>query len=292
MPSAASGSSMLQAIASPASAYAPASPLLDLLRRTRACPARPRRGLLPRSLSRERRAPRRRAPSAGTTRLTRPQASAVARVDQLAGQQHLHRALARRRCAPRRPPGVEQNTPTLMPGSANRARVGRHRQVAHRHELAAGRRRDAVHARDHRLRQLRQLQHHPAARVEQLALPVVVGVRAHLLQVVARRRTRGRRRPARRRARARRRRRASSAASQRRDHRAVDSALKRSPRFSVSVQTPSASSVRTKGTWTDRWWRSSANSWVAWTAHRRCSAGLDRMRYCDGRNVACARPRS
>src|SRR5690242_12040615 len=45
--------------------------------------------------------------------------------------------------------GVEQNKPRLTPLTANLASA-RDRQVAHRDELAARRRRDTLHARDHR----------------------------------------------------------------------------------------------------------------------------------------------
>ena len=40
--------------------------------------------------------------------------------------------------------------------------------------------------RDHRLRQARQLEHHLRTGVEESALPVVVDMRAHFLQVVSR----------------------------------------------------------------------------------------------------------
>ena len=91
----------------------------------------------------------------GTTRLTRPQSSAVARVDELAGEQHLERALARH--VARRParPASSRRSPRLTPDVANFAAVGGDREVALRDELAAGGRRCALHARDHRLRQRR-----------------------------------------------------------------------------------------------------------------------------------------
>ena len=171
--------------------------------------------------------------AAGTTRLTRPQASAVgASISSPVSSISITRLRATLRPTPTA--GVEQNTPTLTPGSAKRRVVRGHREVAHRHELAAGGRRDAVDARDHRLRQPRQLLHHPAAGVEELALPVGVRMRAHLLQVVAGAEARavaGEDDDARRRCR--RRARSSSASSA--AIIARDSALKRSPRFSVSV---------------------------------------------------------
>ena len=123
--------------------------------------------------------------SAGTTRLTRPHASAVARVDRLAGQQHLHDALARDVAADadgRR--GAEDAD--VDAGQREGRVVGGDGEVAHRDELAAGGRRDAVDARDDGLGEAREREHQAAAVLEEASLPGgVAGVRAHLLEVVA-----------------------------------------------------------------------------------------------------------
>ena len=117
--------------------------------------------------------------SIGTTRLTSPQSSAVAAsIVSPVSSISITRLRATLRTTPTA--GVEQKTPTLIARQREARRIDGDGEVAHRHELAAGRRRDAVHARDHRLRQLRELDHRAAAAVEELALPRFVGVTAQL----------------------------------------------------------------------------------------------------------------
>ena len=77
-----------------------------------------------------------------------------------------------------------------MPDVANRASSARDREIAGGDELAAGGGRDAVHLGDHRLRKALQRSITVAAAAKQLADERLVRVREHLLQVVARRRTR------------------------------------------------------------------------------------------------------
>ena len=72
----------------------------------------------------------------------------------------------------------------LDPGQRELGGLARHREVAHRHELAARGDRDALHARDHRLRQAHEREHRLAAPLEKRLLPRLVGMRAHLAQVV------------------------------------------------------------------------------------------------------------
>ena len=86
--------------------------------------------------------------------------------------------------------GVEQNSPMLTPGVAKLAVARGDREIAARDELAAGRRRDALHRGDHRLRQGDDLLHHGAAGVHDLLEigAAAVGIAApagQLLEVVA-----------------------------------------------------------------------------------------------------------
>ncbi len=91
--------------------------------------------------------------SAGTTRLTSPHSSARCASIRLAGEQHLHRALAREVAADRHAGRRAEEAPVDAGASRTSPLSDGHREVALRDELAAGRRRGAVHARDHRLRQ-------------------------------------------------------------------------------------------------------------------------------------------
>jgi hypothetical protein len=104
-------------------------------------------------------------------------------VDRVAGQEHLHHALSRDVAADadrrRRAEHADAHAGQREPGA-----VGGDGKVRHRDELATRGGRDPVDARDHRLRKSRQLHHHPAARVEERALPRDVRMRAELLQVM------------------------------------------------------------------------------------------------------------
>ncbi len=105
------------------------------------------------------------------------------RVDEIAGEEHLQGVLASeiaRDADSRR--GAEN--PALDPRQRELGCIARHGQIAHGHELAAGGDRDALHARDHGLRQAHEREHHLAALLEKRLLPGLAGVRAHLAQVV------------------------------------------------------------------------------------------------------------
>ena len=73
------------------------------------------------------RRPRRRASAAGTTRFTRPHSAAVARVDHLAGEQHLERALAPDRAARRAPSASSRTARCSRPASRSGRRRPRSR---------------------------------------------------------------------------------------------------------------------------------------------------------------------
>ena len=81
--------------------------------------------------------------------------------------------------------GVEQNRPYLDARGREPAVVAAYREIAGGDQLAAGGGGDAVHARDHRLRQAGQRGHHARAAVEQGAHRGVAQVGTHLLEVVA-----------------------------------------------------------------------------------------------------------
>jgi hypothetical protein len=122
--------------------------------------------------------------SAATTRFTRPCCKRRPGIDEIAGEQHLERLLApevARQADPRR--RAEQADVDAGGGKARA--VDRNRQVAHRHQLTTGCRGNAMHARDHRLRHLRQGHHHPAAAPEQILHEGLVVVGAHLLEIVS-----------------------------------------------------------------------------------------------------------
>ena len=180
--------------------------------------------------------------SGAATRLTRPLAQRLVGADEVAGDEHLEgrlaREVARQRHARRRAEQAE------VDAADREARVARgHRQVAHRHQLAAGRGGDALHARDHRHRQLLDRQHHAAciARTGARSRPA----RARRASPSGRGR---RRRPCRPRPSTTHARRCVGGHARRarpaaREH-ASDSALKACGRFSVSVTTPRASFSR------------------------------------------------
>ena len=81
-------------------------------------------------------------------------------------------------------PGVAQKSPKLMPDVAKRASLGRDREVAGGDELAAGRGRDAVHARDDRLRQRCIVSITRLQRSKRSPMNGLGAIRHHLLQVV------------------------------------------------------------------------------------------------------------
>ena len=112
--------------------------------------------------------------------------------DQLARQQHLERALATHRAGDghhrRR---AEQ--PDLDARSAEASTLLGNREVARRDELAPGRRGDAVHLRDDRLRDRADRAHQQGAAVEQPAVRRRVTCGRHLAQVVTGRERRPRR---------------------------------------------------------------------------------------------------
>ena len=86
--------------------------------------------------------------------------------------------------------GVEQNSPMSTPGVAKPASARGDGEIAARDELAAGRGRDALHRRDHRLGQGDDPLHHGAAGVHDLLEigAAAVGVAAacgQLLEIVA-----------------------------------------------------------------------------------------------------------
>ena len=223
-------------------------------RRRPRCPARPARrtSRLPsattaRSCARSpapARARRASRSAAGTTRLTSPHSSAVrASISSPVSSSSIARL--RDDVARDADRGRRAEDAGVDAGQAELRVIRRHGEIAHRHELAAGRGGRAVHARDHRLRDLRELQHHPRARVEQAALPrrgrcarasrSGRGPAQNARPAPASTTTRTLASPAT----------ASSAASSAAII-AVDSGLKRSPRLSVSVHTPSRVSASTK----------------------------------------------
>ena len=123
--------------------------------------------------------------SGGTARLTSPRSRACVGADELAGDQHFHRLLGRH-VAQQRHAGRGAEQP-VVDAADGKARLGRgHGQVALRHQLAARRGGDALHARDHRHRQLQDAEHHPAALREQASgSRPASGCRDHFLEVVA-----------------------------------------------------------------------------------------------------------
>src|SRR5215467_237103 len=110
--------------------------------------------------------------AAGTTRLTRPQARAVAAS---MGSPVSSSSMVRLRATLRPTPtaGVVQNTPTLTPGKANFA-------------LSAATARSHVDPSDYRLRQPGQRKHQRVTGAEELLLPGEIGMRAKLLEIVSR----------------------------------------------------------------------------------------------------------
>src|SRR2546430_1452617 len=106
-------------------------------------------------------------------------------IDSVSGQEQLHGALAQQVAAHRDTGGRAEKAPADSRGGELR-RLGGHRQVALRDELAAGRGRRALHARDDRLRQRGDRLHHPAALREQLLDLRLLLQRADFLQVVPR----------------------------------------------------------------------------------------------------------
>ena len=75
----------------------------------------------------------------------------------------------------------------VVDAAGGKARLAhRHRQIALRHQLAAGRGGDAVHAGNHRHRQLRDAHHQAAAALEQILVVGQLRPLAHFLEVVAR----------------------------------------------------------------------------------------------------------
>ena len=152
-------------------------------RRTRACRAPPRRDSW-RAMTDASACTAPSISAAGTTRLTRPQSSAVRASISSPVKQQLHRALAAD-VACHADGGRRAEDAGVDPGQPEFRGIRGHREIAHRHQLASGGGRCAVHAGDHRLRNPGQLQHHLRARFEQPTLPIVVDVGAHLVQVVA-----------------------------------------------------------------------------------------------------------
>jgi hypothetical protein len=104
-------------------------------------------------------------------------------IDEIAGEQHLQRLFAPE-VARQADPGSRAEQADVDPGSGKARTVDSNRQVAHRHQLTTGSSGDAMHARDHRLRHLRQGHHHPAATPEQILHEGLVVVGAHLLEIV------------------------------------------------------------------------------------------------------------
>ena len=88
--------------------------------------------------------------------------------------------------------GVEQNRPIFTPGRGEARRLGGDGEVAGGDELAAGGGGDAVHLRDHRLRDAVDRLHQHGADVEEPLVEVGVAT-DHLAQVVAGARTPARR---------------------------------------------------------------------------------------------------
>ena len=183
MPSAASGSSRLQAIASPAIVVGARQSIVDL----------PVEGAL--AQRDHGRTPghddvgealrlRRRASAAGTTRLTSPQASAVgASIISPVSSISITRLRPILRATPTA--GVEQKTPTFTPGSANfavsAATARSHIDTSWQPAAVAMPWTRAMTG----CGKLRELLHHPAAGGEEFALPFEIRMSAHFLQVVA-----------------------------------------------------------------------------------------------------------
>src|SRR5712664_829375 len=90
----------------------------------------------------------------------------LASIDRLAGDQHLHRVLAREVAADSDPGRRAEESPGYAPGDEP-GRLGGDRKVALGDELAAGRGRSALDARDHGLGQRGNGLHHAAALAEQ-----------------------------------------------------------------------------------------------------------------------------
>ncbi len=122
--------------------------------------------------------------SAGTTRFTSPR-----RCASCASMKSPVTSISKTLLAPHvsgRPTlGVAQEQPDIDARHREAGVVRRHGEVAHRHQLAARGGGDAVHARDHGLRQLGELHHELPAQAEQALLEVERVVAAHLLEVVA-----------------------------------------------------------------------------------------------------------
>src|SRR5437879_6395354 len=106
------------------------------------------------------------------------------RIDRVCGQEQLHGALAQQVAAHRDTGGRAEKAPADSRGGELR-RLRGHRQVALRDELAAGRGRRALHARNDRLRQRGDRLHHPAALREQLLDLRLLLERADFFQIMA-----------------------------------------------------------------------------------------------------------
>ena len=107
------------------------------------------------------------------------------RVDEFAGEEHLERLLAGHVAAERHARGRAEEA-VVDAVDRDPGLGARHREVAGREELAAGRRRETVHPRHHRLGKAHDAEHHPAAPREQRLLERLIPVGVHLLQVVPR----------------------------------------------------------------------------------------------------------
>ena len=81
--------------------------------------------------------------------------------------------------------GCAAEQPVVDAAGGKACLAHRHRQIALRHQLTAGCRGDAMHARDHRHRQLGDAHHQAAATPEQVLVIGELGPLAHFLQVVA-----------------------------------------------------------------------------------------------------------
>ena len=177
----------------------------------------------------------------GTTRLTSPSSSSAPGGNRLAGKEHLERRLGRDRTNQgnhRR--GAEQAD--LDARRRERRLFAGDRQVACRHELAAGRRGNPVHPRNHRNRQVPQPEHHPRAEREQLRY-AASDPPDHLRQIVARTEGRPRALPARPPAPPDRSSMAARARS-RRPRSSSDNALRFSGRLSVNRTIPRSDSIK------------------------------------------------
>src|SRR5437588_1187746 len=108
----------------------------------------------------------------------------LCRVDDLTGEEHLHGALAQQVAAHRDPGRRAEKSPADSRGGELR-RLGGDGEVALRDELAAGRGRRALHARDDRLRQRADRLHHAAALGEELLDLRPLLERADFLEIVA-----------------------------------------------------------------------------------------------------------